>query len=107
MATAEELRKGLDEVIEAVRLAAFDLKKSRGPVAVFRAIIRAVPDAVGKVEEVSDRLGIKGYDKQQLAVDAILAYVKLPWYIPKSLARAILEAAIDAVVAGINRALKK
>lgn len=102
-----ELTKASREVYESVRDAYRNIKKESGWLNEVRAAIRIVPAAVGQVETIAKKLDLNGVDKKALAVEAIMANVKLPWWLPSRIVRYLVGEAIDAAVEAINKQLKR
>ena len=95
MASKDEVLKAISELKSLYQ----NLRKAQG----IKGLADVLPYAIDKVEQVSKNLGIKGADKKELALDILFALVKLPWYIPKGLARRVASHAIDATIAAIKK----
>lgn len=99
--------KALDELKTQARGAVAELKAARDVVAIAKALIKVVPEAVALAEKIGKDLGIRGADKKALVVDVLNALIPWPWWIPASIRGAMLDAAIELVVAVFNRFWKK
>ena|SRR3990167_4880783 len=99
MALSKEV---IASVIADARETIIELRGAKG---IF-AIIKAIPAVIRKVEEISLKLGIKGANKKELALDILLALIPLPWYLPAVLIRPIIGGLIDLAVAAVNNRLK-
>lgn len=107
MATKEEMKRAIATVSEAVAAGLAEVKLASGFLGTIKALFSAVPSAVKRVEVVGKTIGIKGADKQDLAITAILSVVKLPWWFKESWARVLLALAIDIIVDAMKGGFKK
>lgn len=106
MAAKHEILEAMAQIKNALIEAKLEFNEADGFLGKAKALIHIAPEAVHQVEAVSAKLGIKGADKKQLAIDALLAVVKLPWWIPEAAARTLLGVLIDSIVGALNRHLK-
>lgn len=106
MAAKHEILEAMEQIKSALIEAKAEFKEAQGWLGKIKALMHIAPEAVDQVEAVSAKLGIKGADKKQLAIDCLLAVVKLPWWIPEAAARSLLGILIDSVVATMNKHLK-
>lgn len=106
MAAKHEILEAFEQIKSELRDAKVELGAAKTLWAKIQTIHALVPHAVDLVEAVSIKLDIRGADKKQLAMDAIFAIVKLPWWLPEKPMRVLVGMAIDAVVDGLNRHLK-
>lgn len=75
-----------------------------------RGFFELAPRVVKEVEEIGKANGYKGADKKYLAVDVILQLIpadRLPWWMPKPLARYLIGFAIERAVKALRDRLKK
>lgn len=105
-------KAALDKVVSELKEGCADVKdalKQRGPFRILKAIVKAVPSIISKVEEVSKTLGLKGADKKELALDIIMLLIgpKLPWWARWVPIREILGAVIDMMIEMLNKKLGK
>lgn len=80
---------------EYSRLKGFSLNSLQGLIATTRMVVK-------EVEETGLAHGLKGADKKALAIEVLLQVVKLPWWMPAALIRAILPPLIDAIVEALK-----
>lgn len=104
MATKEELREAADKIKGVLLELRAGIRGASGFGKV-KALYELVPDVVDEVEAVAEKLQIKGADKKALALDALFAAIRLPWWLPESVLRPILGALIDAAVAKLKQRL--
>ena len=76
-------------------LKGWNLNSAKGLISCAVVIVKHA-ESVGKIK------GLTGVEKQQLAVAIILKFIKLPWWVPMSVVRPILEGAINAIVEGLK-----
>ncbi len=89
--------------ITAVRTSAEELGRLKGwNVASAKGLISCLPMIVRHVEDVGEIKELTGAEKQAFAVAIILKLIKLPWWLPVSIVRPLLEGAVNAVVSAIN-----
>lgn len=106
MAAKHEILEAMEQVKSALIEAKSEFKDAKGWLGKIKALIHIAPEAVDQVEAVSQKLGIKGADKKQLAIDCLLAVVRLPWWAPEAAVRPILGLLIDSIVGALNKHLK-
>lgn len=94
----------IDEVRNAAaeysRLKGFSLNSLHGLISSTRIVVK-------RVEEVGLAEQLPGADKKALATELLLKIVKLPWWLPGGLIRAIVPPLIDAIVEALKDKMKK
>lgn len=106
MPAKHEILQAVEQIKTALIDAKAEFKEASGWLGKIKALIHIAPEAVDQVEAVSQKLGIKGSDKKQMAIDCLLAVVKLPWWAPEAAVRPLLGMLIDSIVSALNRHLK-
>ena len=86
------------KAVKELRDSVAGLRDARG----IMAILAAAPSVVRKVDEVGGRLGLKGPQKKDMALDILCALLPpLPWWLPESILRIyagmILERALSYI----------
>ena len=90
--------------VAELRAQVVELKSARG----IMAILAVAPAIVQKVEALSVKLGIKGADKKDLALDILFALLPpLPWWLPEAALRAWAGVLIERAVAALSKRLGK
>jgi hypothetical protein len=93
--------------IEEVKAAAEELSRLKGwNMKSVKGFISCLPVVIKHVEKVGEVSALNGADKNSLAVEIILKFIPLPWWLPVSIIRPLLEGAVNAVVEAINGKLK-
>ena len=101
----EMVRKG----IEALRDEVAAVAKAQGPIAILKALAKAIAAIVHEVEDLNAAVpgGLAGADKKAVALDILFALVKLPAYAPRMVVEPIAGVLIDLAVDAVNRLRKK
>ncbi len=73
------------------RLKGWNLKSANGA-------LRCVPAITKEVEAIGAARKLTGAEKNDLAVEFILRFLPLPWWLPESYARPLLGAIVSAIV---------
>lgn len=63
-----------------------------------KGLVSCLPVIVKHAEKLGEVKDLAGAEKQALAISIILRLVKLPWWLPVSVVRPLLEGAVNAVV---------
>lgn len=97
------------ELIASAGVKIDELKKARGFVACIKTAALVLPEIVRSIEEASKQVAgvLPGKDKRDVAIELLLEYVKLPWYVPEPVVRVILGWAIDKAVVELNKRIGK
>lgn len=80
---------------ELARLKGWTLKSATG-------FIRLLPLLIKRAEGLGSIHKLTGAEKQAYVVAVFFKLVKLPWWLPQSIAKPFLEAGIDAVVEALK-----
>ena len=106
MATKEEILAAIETIKTELLEAKKELQDAGGFLGKLKVLMHLAPEAVDQVEAISAKLGLRGADKKQLAIDALLAVVALPWWLPEAAVRAMLGVLVDSLVGLINKRIK-
>lgn len=89
--------------IEEFKALAEDLARLKGwNINSAKGMISCLPAIVKNVERVGQLKDMTGAEKQDFAVAIILKLVKLPWWLPVSFVKPVLEGAVNAVVEALK-----
>jgi hypothetical protein len=89
--------------IEEVKTAAEALAKLKGwNIGSVKGLISCLPVIIRNVETIGEVKQLTGAEKQEFAVLIILKLVKLPWWLPISIIKPLLEGAVNATVEAFN-----
>lgn len=80
---------------ELAKLKGWNLKSASG-------LIRLLPSLIQRAEALGKLNKLTGAEKQAYVVAVFFKLVKLPWWLPQSIAKPFLEAGIDAVVEALK-----
>ena len=85
--------------IEGIKKATEELSRLKGwTLGTAKGALKCVPVVIKEVELIGATGGLTGSEKQSLAVELLLKLIPLPWWLPVSFVRPLLEGIVDAVV---------
>jgi len=97
-----------DVLAEAAKIAAAVkaiYAKAKGIHGGIKGIYKAAPAVVEQVEIAAKAwAGVTSENKKAMAVEAILLMVKLPWWLPKFVARSLISWAIESALTALKKA---
>ena len=86
--------------VDIIRKEAEELAKLKGwNIQSVVGVLRCLPLLIKRAEAIGS---LTGAEKQAFVAAVFFKLVKLPWWLPQSFAKPLLEAAIDAVVEGLK-----
>ena len=97
--TNEQIRHLAEHSLGDAKEAAEKLSRLKGfSLNSLRGLIECVKWAVKRAEETGLKEGLDGSNKKKFAIAILFSVVKLPWWVPRSLAESVASAVIDVVV---------
>ena len=85
--------------IDGIKKAAEELSRLKGwTLGTAKGALKCIPVVIKEVERIGASSKMTGPEKQSLAVELLLKLIPLPWWLPVSFVRPLLDGIVDAVV---------